>query len=178
MPPEARQTRPATADAAIGQHCPGAVGSTLSLASGAWLQVLGSRSLALGAWQAYVIKSKESVPLIDQEEQVMNNINPAATASGQEFAGTSAEDASTTAKVAEAAHHAVDIAVANLTQAEEALRDARRAAGITVSDTAQQAQDAAEDSLDTLREYVQANPLKAVGIAVAAGFITSVLLRK
>ena len=104
----------------------------------------------------------------------MTNVNPSTGTAGQEFQGSAA----TTAKVAEAAHHAVDIAAANLAQAEEALREARRAAGITVTDTAQQAQAATEESLDSIREYVQANPLKAVGIALAAGYIASVLLRK
>jgi ElaB/YqjD/DUF883 family membrane-anchored ribosome-binding protein len=97
---------------------------------------------------------------------------------GQEFGDAPGVDATTTAKVAEAAHRAVDIAAANLAEAEEALREARRAAGITATETAQKAQAMSEESLESLRAYVQANPLKAVGIAVAAGYLTAALLKK
>jgi ElaB/YqjD/DUF883 family membrane-anchored ribosome-binding protein len=84
----------------------------------------------------------------------------------------------TTAQVADAAHRAVDIAAANLTRAEEALRDARRAAGLSAQEAADEALAVKEETLEKVREYVRANPLQAVGIAVAAGFLTSILLRR
>ncbi len=108
----------------------------------------------------------------------MTDFNSANTAAKADFANQPSPEAATTARVAEAAHAAVDIAAANLAQAEEALREARRAAGITVTEKAHQAQEATEESLHAITEYIQANPLRAVGIAAAAGFLTSILLRK
>ncbi len=109
----------------------------------------------------------------------MNANTPAAKiSSGQPSTAATAGESSTTDRMAQAAHNAVDIAAANLAQAEEALREARHAAGITASESARQAQAVTEESLNSAREYIQANPLRAVGIALAAGFLTSVLLRK
>lgn len=103
---------------------------------------------------------------------------PAAETSTERLANPTPHNASTTDRVAEAAHTAVDIAAANLAQAEEALREARHAAGLTAQETARQAQAVTEESLQSAREYIQANPLRAVGIALAAGFLTSVILKK
>ena len=100
-------------------------------------------------------------------------MNPASTA------GKSTEgDASTTAKMASAAHSAVDIAADNLEQAEKALREARAAAGEKVQDGAQQAKAYSEDAVSSVKTYIDLYPLRSVGIAVAAGFLLSSLLRK
>ena len=85
---------------------------------------------------------------------------------------------STTAKMASAAHSAVDIAAANLEQAEKALREARTAAGEKVHDSAKQAQSYSEDAVATVRTYIDLYPLRSVGMAVAAGFLLSSLLKK
>ncbi len=108
----------------------------------------------------------------------MTDLNPTGGAAAADITGQRPADAVTTARVAEAAHAAVDIAAANLAQAEEALREAQRAAGITVTEKTQQVQAATEESLHAITEYIRANPLRAVGIAAAAGFLTSILLRK
>ena len=108
----------------------------------------------------------------------MTDVNSASAATKADFANQPSPDAANTDRVAEAAHAAVDIAAANLAQAEEALREARRAAGITVTEKAHQAQEATEESLHANTEYFQANPLRAVGIAAAAGFLYYILLRK
>jgi ElaB/YqjD/DUF883 family membrane-anchored ribosome-binding protein len=85
---------------------------------------------------------------------------------------------STTAKVASAAHTAVDVAAENLAQAEKALREARAAVGEKVTDTAKQARSYSEDALESVKVYIDLYPLRSVGIALAAGFLLSSLLKK
>jgi ElaB/YqjD/DUF883 family membrane-anchored ribosome-binding protein len=91
---------------------------------------------------------------------------------------TADNDPSTTAKLAAAAHSAVDIAAANLEQAEQALREARVAAGQKVHDGARQAQSLSEDAVSSVKAYIDLYPLRSVGIALAAGFLISSLIRK
>ncbi|MEZ5572530.1 MAG: hypothetical protein R3E64_10960 [Halioglobus sp.] len=87
-------------------------------------------------------------------------------------------ESSTTAKLAIAAHNAVDIAAANLEQAEKALREARASAGLNVDETVKQAQSLSEDALGTVKAYIELYPLRSVGIALATGYLLSALLRK
>ncbi len=87
-------------------------------------------------------------------------------------------DASTTAHLAEAAHAAVDKAAANLASAERALRDAQASAGIKISDISSQAQQVGSESLSSMNSYIEKNPTRAVGIAFAAGYLLSVILKK
>lgn len=87
-------------------------------------------------------------------------------------------DISATAKLASAAHAAVDIAAANLELAEQALREARIAAGQKVNDGARQAQSISEDAVSAVKAYIDLYPLRSVGIALAAGFLISSLLKK
>ncbi len=84
----------------------------------------------------------------------------------------------TTAKVASAAHAAVDVAAENFAQAEKALREARAAVGEKVTDTAQQAHSYSEDALESVKAYIDLYPLRSVGIALAAGYLISSLLKK
>jgi ElaB/YqjD/DUF883 family membrane-anchored ribosome-binding protein len=91
---------------------------------------------------------------------------------------TTEQNVSATAKMASAAHAAVDIAAANLEQAEIALREARAAAGEKVPEGAKQAQSFSEDAVKSLKVYIDLYPLRSVGIALAAGFLLSSLLKK
>lgn len=91
---------------------------------------------------------------------------------------TDESGASTTARMASAAHSAVDIAAANLEQAEKALKEARETAGEKVHGGAQQAKAYSEDAVAGVKTYIDLYPLRSVGIAVAAGFLLSALLRK
>ncbi len=91
---------------------------------------------------------------------------------------TTDNDISATAKLASAAHAAVDIAAANLEQAEQALKEARIAAGQKVNDGAKQAQSISEDTISAVKAYIDLYPLRSVGIALAAGFLISSLLKK
>lgn len=100
--------------------------------------------------------------------------------SKQDAAASSSKDSfsSTTAKVASAAHSAVDIAAENLANAERALREAKVAAGEKVSETAHQAKSYSEDALATVKTYIHLYPLRSVGIALATGYLLSALLKK
>ncbi len=87
-------------------------------------------------------------------------------------------ESSITARLAIAAHNAVDMAAANLEQAEKALREARASAGLKEDETAKQAQSISEDALGLVKAYVELYPLRSVGIALATGYLLSALLRK
>jgi ElaB/YqjD/DUF883 family membrane-anchored ribosome-binding protein len=89
-----------------------------------------------------------------------------------------ADEPLATEKIAAAAHAAVDIAARNLEQAERALREARMAAGEQAADAALRAQAISEDTLATVKAYINDNPLRAVGIAFAAGYLLSALLKR
>jgi ElaB/YqjD/DUF883 family membrane-anchored ribosome-binding protein len=93
-------------------------------------------------------------------------------------AGSGVNAGSTTAKVATAAHNAVDIAAENLAAAEKALREARIAAGQKASDTADQAKSFADDAVTSANAYIKLYPLRSVGIALATGYLLSALLKK
>ena len=83
-----------------------------------------------------------------------------------------------TSKLAAAAHSAVDIAAQNFAQAEKALREARVAAGIKVSETAEHAHDYSEAALADMKAYVERYPMRSVGIALATGFLLSAVLHR
>lgn len=106
----------------------------------------------------------------------MTTSNTAAT--GATTGHSTENDNTATAKMASAAHTAVDIAAANLEQAEKALRDARTAAGHKVNETAKQAQSYSEDALASVKTYIDHYPLRSVGIALATGYVLSSLLKK
>lgn len=85
---------------------------------------------------------------------------------------------STTSKAASAAHAAVDIAAANLEKAEQALREARAAAGENAEEAARQAQRYSEDTVASVKRYVHEKPLQSVGIALAAGYLLALITRR
>ena len=89
-----------------------------------------------------------------------------------------ADEASQTAKIAAAAHSAVDTAANNLQKAETALREAREAAGLRLHESTQDARNASDDAVQSLRTYIDRHPLRSVGIAFAAGYLVSALLKK
>ena len=103
---------------------------------------------------------------------------PSGSTSEKSSASHGGSESSTTEKMANAAHQAVDIAAKNLEHAEKALREARIAAGHKVADTADKAQSLTEDTVESIKAYVNLYPLRSVGIAVAAGFLLSALLKK
>ena len=84
---------------------------------------------------------------------------------------------SATAKVASAAHTAVDVAAENIALAEKALRDASAGVGEKVTEKAKLARSYSEDALESLKAYVNLYPLRSVGIALATGYLLSSLLK-
>lgn len=72
-----------------------------------------------------------------------------------------------TARAAQAAHEAIDQISDRSAEAEERLRQAGA-----------QASKRTEELAGDVSEYVSKNPLTAVGIAAAAGFIIGALLRR
>lgn len=77
------------------------------------------------------------------------------------------DDSMISARAAQAAHEAIDQISARSGEAEERLREAGQRA-------AERTQEIAND----VSEYVTKNPLAAVGIAAAAGFLLGSLLRR
>ena len=92
--------------------------------------------------------------------------------------GSTEPRATTTSKAAAAAHSAVDIAAANLEKAEQALREARAAAGDNAGEAARQAQRYSEEALSSITRYVHEKPLQSVGIALAAGYLLALITRR
>jgi ElaB/YqjD/DUF883 family membrane-anchored ribosome-binding protein len=86
-------------------------------------------------------------------------------------------ESSTAAKVAAAAHSAVDVAAQNLEKAEQALREAREAAGAKANATVRQARSYSEHAASSVKEYIHEYPLRSLGIAVAAGYLLLALLK-
>ncbi len=78
-----------------------------------------------------------------------------------------ASRSTTTEKVSDKAHDAVDKVSDTLNEAEENLRA-----------TAQDAQVRGEDMLRKVSDYVQDNPLTSLGLAFAAGMVFSSMNRR
>lgn len=74
---------------------------------------------------------------------------------------------STTERVAGAAHETVDHLAEHAAQAEERVRRGT-----------ERAETYGKDAADSVTRYVQEHPLASLGIAAAAGFVLSALLRR
>jgi ElaB/YqjD/DUF883 family membrane-anchored ribosome-binding protein len=79
-----------------------------------------------------------------------------------------------TARVAENLHDAVDAAAEKVGGAEEHLRDQAEKA----RQTAEYARARAGEVVDSVARYTRDNPLAAVGVAFAAGFLLASLTRR
>ena len=77
------------------------------------------------------------------------------------------QQASTTERVAGAAHHAVDAAAERSARAENRIRE-----------TGHRAAERSQEMRDTVGDYVNQHPVASLGIAVAAGFILGSLIRR
>ena len=102
---------------------------------------------------------------------------PSTQATDSMTVSNSADAPSTTTKMASAAHSAVDVAARNFEQAEKALREARAAAGDKTSETAKRAQSLSADAAASTKAYVETNPMRSLGVAVASGYLLSVVLK-
>ena len=83
-----------------------------------------------------------------------------------------------TDKASEAAHGAVDKASQSAAQIERKLRDGTEVSEQKLRELSDKAQAASTDGLAKVQTYIQENPLKALGIALASGYIISQLFTK
>jgi ElaB/YqjD/DUF883 family membrane-anchored ribosome-binding protein len=79
----------------------------------------------------------------------------------------SESDPKISSRAGQAAHEAIDQITARSSEAEERLRQA-----------GQRASERSQELADDVAEYVTKNPLAAVGVAAAAGFLLGSLLRR
>jgi ElaB/YqjD/DUF883 family membrane-anchored ribosome-binding protein len=92
-------------------------------------------------------------------------------------AGTNAGPSAGTGSAERAAHNKVDAAADGAHKAVDWAADTAQNARDSLSDTGHDLKETQERWLALTREYVQENPVTAVGIAVASGFLLSRILR-
>jgi ElaB/YqjD/DUF883 family membrane-anchored ribosome-binding protein len=97
-----------------------------------------------------------------------------ATTDGQK--GT--RDASTTERFAAKAHETVDTIAERAERAEREVRNAAERAAEQARHLHREYADTAEQSVRRASSYLESNPLAVAGIAFAAGFLLSALLRR
>jgi ElaB/YqjD/DUF883 family membrane-anchored ribosome-binding protein len=84
----------------------------------------------------------------------------------------------TTDHLAESLHHAVDSAAERAGPAEERVRAQAARAADKARESADYARTRSREVASSVGNYVQENPLMALGIAFAAGTLVSSLLRR
>ena len=86
-------------------------------------------------------------------------------------------DAATVDRAAQGAHDVVDRLAAKAMPAVEKMRTLAGSAGETLQQRADRFVELEEEVLESTRVYVRDNPIKAVGIALAAGLLLARLVR-
>lgn len=89
-----------------------------------------------------------------------------------------AKEAEFTEMLANRAHEAINQLTTSTAEAENRIRQAASEAEALVQKRARQAERRAEDALSRAGEYAEQNPLAAMGLAVAAGFIIGALVSR
>ena len=87
-------------------------------------------------------------------------------------------NASTSAKVADVAHEAVDRFAKSAAEAEERIRSAAADAELSIKGVTKEAKQRSRDLNQSLTDYVNEHPIKSIGMAFAAGVILSALMRR
>lgn len=103
------------------------------------------------------------------------NQNPDVNTNFDTPASTSA---STTRKVADAAHKAIDQSATRAENVERQLREKANRAQQKVGESQKAAGAQFERSLDQIELFVRERPLTATGIAFAAGIVAAAILRR
>ena len=98
----------------------------------------------------------------------------ASEANGQ----TTAQERSTTDRIAESAHKAVDDAANRAKSVEDDLRDRARRTGDKVDATQDAAIQSVREATAQAEAFAKERPLAAAGIAFAAGLLTASILRR
>ena len=91
---------------------------------------------------------------------------------------TSAQDAPTTDKARRAAHEAVETASEKASDFERRVRDESEKIGRTLSDEREEINESVEDTLKKVESYIRKEPVKAAGMAFAAGALAALILRR
>jgi ElaB/YqjD/DUF883 family membrane-anchored ribosome-binding protein len=97
---------------------------------------------------------------------------------GSNFETTASTNPSTTRKVADAAHKAIDQSADRAEDVERRLREKAGRAQERVGASQKAAGAQLERSLDQLEMFVRERPLTATGIAFAAGIVAAAILRR
>ena len=87
-------------------------------------------------------------------------------------------DAPITAKVADAAHNAVDNIAASSARLEKNASQGSAAALEQAEEIARHARESGQDYLDKASHFVHEHPIQALGIAFASGYVVSRLMSK
>lgn len=88
------------------------------------------------------------------------------------------KEAEFTETLAKRAHEAIDRLTKTSAEAENRIRQAANEAESLVRTRVQQTERRAEDALSRAGQYAERNPLAAMGLAMAAGFIVGILLSR
>ncbi|HUF74040.1 MAG TPA: hypothetical protein VMR74_14235 [Gammaproteobacteria bacterium] len=95
-----------------------------------------------------------------------------------QLSGTTERGDSTTDRLATMAHETIDRVTPKANRAETEMRDTAARTAEGVKNLEEHAMDTAKDGLHKAQAYIQENPLMAAGIALGAGALLSMLLRR
>ena len=84
----------------------------------------------------------------------------------------------TAPRVADKAHETIDRAAEYATDAEQAVRSKASRAAEKLREKEEAAAATMDQSMETVRGYIEKNPIASAGIAFAFGIIVSTLLRR
>lgn len=96
---------------------------------------------------------------------------------------TTAEDrtvheAPTTDKARRAAHEAVDVASEKASDFERKVRDESEKIGNKLSEEREEITESVEETMKKVESYIRREPVKAAGMAFAAGALAALILRR
>ena len=112
-----------------------------------------------------------------------NEVNSTPGKSGREPEAVETERqaasrSSATQRVADKAHQTIDRAAEAATEAEKSVRSTAAKAAEKVKLSEERAAETIDESMQSIKTYVEKNPLASAGIAFAAGLVVSMLIRR
>lgn len=87
-------------------------------------------------------------------------------------------DESTSSKLAAVAHSAIDTAASKASEVEASLREGTQEAKLKAKAAGREVKARSSDIAGSVKQYVDENPGKSIGIAFLAGLIASKILRR
>jgi len=113
-----------------------------------------------------------------------NEVNSTSGKSGREPEAVETErqaanrSSATTQRIADKAHQTIDRAAEAATEAEKSVRSTAAKAAEKVKLSEERAAETIDESMQSIKTYVEKNPLASAGIAFAAGLVVSMLIRR